>query len=217
MQNEKSICPVCRYPNALRYYDTGCNGTFINCPVCGYYLIENMKEVLDIKDMLEELLNRIFKTQLGDLVILEKVALVRRYVYVNAKKSDESLKNMGDILVLDNQLWSNIIEENFPTPLEQFYYFIKFLGNTLSMYYHYSLIYKCGVSKGLLINKLNLISATASVDDNNLLKICNNAKDEGLITINKSLTDDKGCLTDLELDLTLKGWKRFEELKTKIV
>jgi len=193
----------------------------------------------------------------------EKIALLKRYVKKHADSGG------SEVLIITPELCKRIFDDTeYPGPIKQVNYLIEFLGNTLKhpgRYYNNNGFHvhnndfeekikrkskmaieskKMGTpieyphSLSELIS--NLISVTASLDEENLQQICEYAKELELIKVpelppSEKYTDKESflkpflkqknqyqCSDEFNMDLykdyglTLKGWQKYEEIKDGI-
>jgi hypothetical protein len=111
---------------------------------------------------------------------------------------------MTEWISFDNdELREKVCTESFPDSNKQLEYLIKFLGKELKCTDN---TYNFGDSSDdLVINKLKLISATASIDDENLEGICDWAAEERLIKLNNNESKKILCLTS-------EGYGKYKEI-----
>ncbi|MDR3092821.1 MAG: hypothetical protein LBU33_02770, partial [Endomicrobium sp.] len=164
----------------------------ISCPVCGIYKIDRFSPP-NVDEMIRTVKRQSNKSYTED-EYNEKKALLKYYVKLSANKDNYSYDSSNIFDITDG--WcENIFNTPFPTPVEQVGYLIIFLGNILRYPGKYD-YFKRSVST------LNLISATASIDEQNLLKVREYAQELGLIEKSESYNS-----------LTIKGWQEYEKLK----
>jgi hypothetical protein len=162
----------------------------IECPVCGVYYYILLTVYRNIKEMIQLGAN---ENELLD----EKVALIRHCIYNNNYSNNET-----EIFV-DEKWCKKVCTKPFPKPDEKLKCLIEFLGKELK---YPGMTYEFGNSSdNLLVNKLKLISATASINDKNLDGICSLAAKEELIKLSPARNEKILCLT-------YKGYEKYEEI-----
>ncbi|MDR0799939.1 MAG: hypothetical protein LBN01_00165 [Endomicrobium sp.] len=165
----------------------------ISCPVCGIYKV-NQYYFPNVDEIIKAVEQR-SKKSYTENERNEKKALLKYCVKLSANKDSYSYDS-NNIFYITIEWCENIFNTSFPTPAEQINHLIIFLGNMLR---YPGKKYDCFREP---ISMLNLISATASIDEQNLLKVCEYAQELSLIERNESYNS-----------LTVKGWQEYEKLK----
>jgi len=157
------------------------------CDVCGVY--ETLGEDLEKYRWQPP---ETFEHRFSDMEFEEKKALLRYNVWLNAPRKGT---DPYDPLRVTGRYIKEIFKQPFPTPPEQCDYLVRFLGQKTR---------RLGVNfdTKIELNGKKLLSATASVDKENLDGIIAFAKERGLIH------ESEG-----QLSLTPNGWERFSELQ----
>jgi hypothetical protein len=206
MQNN-NICSVCDCNIGVDVFEVQnrLRVNWIECPVCGRYMIDTLTSDINIRGMLKKIVKGIFndyndKTKMN---VDEGVAFIRHYVYTNPYKWAEQINKFIFISVWNDELCKKVCTESFPDYKKQLGYLIEFLGKELK---YPGSTYRFGDSSdNLIINKLKLISAIASINDKNLEGICDWTTEERLIKLNNNESEKILCLTH-------KGYKKYEEI-----
>ena len=165
----------------------------ISCSVCGIYKV-NQYYFPDVDEIIRAVGRQLKKSYTKD-ECNEKKALLKYYVKLSANKDNYSYDS-SNIFYITIGWCENIFNTPFPTPVEQVGYLIIFLGNILR---YPGKKYDCFKEP---VSMLNLISATASIDEQNLLKVREYAQELSLIEKSESYNS-----------LTIKGWQEYEKLK----
>ncbi|GHV95772.1 hypothetical protein AGMMS50293_20920 [Spirochaetia bacterium] len=201
---DQKKCPICGYEKARSQFNgSSKNGfvnfsedtnTFIDCPICGFFDIHgalNFEEFPKIRfyPNLSQDANWKFTEQ-------EKIinkALLRQAVFELAPKVSHTIP-----LKVNGTFAREVFDRHFPTPIEQVWYLVRFLGDTLQYAgnnYPYTDI----------IHPKQLFSAIAGLNDENVKGTIANAQELGLLYQNPT-----------SLSLTIQGWQKYEELKKGI-
>jgi nucleoside 2-deoxyribosyltransferase len=176
------------------------------CPICGSYLIYGHRNkpsgrnfwLKDGEIGEEKKINERKAWGRYDLWRINKDKVGNRCRYkVIIDDSQHNFKDPNQGICLNK---ATIFERSFPNPIEQLNYLVKFLGEELT--YPGTKYDISDISNYNSIETLTLISATVSIDKNNLTGILDNAKEIELIK------DNNG-----KIELSLSGWKKYEELK----
>ncbi|MCA6071350.1 MAG: hypothetical protein LE168_03030 [Endomicrobium sp.] len=188
-------CIICDSQNQFRCVSSSELESRINCPVCGTYTI-NLKSFSNVNKLIEAT-EKLSEKNYIENERKEKKALLRYYVKQYAK-SAKSSENDSNILRVDTEFCKEIFKNPFPNPIEQANYLITFLGNTLNSthkpYHAEKLTIENLISNAKTLEQLeqikpivgdigenlrqgDLISATASIDYDNVWRIVDHAKE----------------------------------------
>jgi hypothetical protein len=201
---EQGKCKICGYEKAeygyLSEYNQGPHhvnldtetDTIYRCPVCGIYKVHSSmnfnsfdKSVYNIDVSADQ--NRQFTVD----EFARNKSLLRKSVYELAPKESPSVP-----LKITKKFAREVFSDSFPTPIDQIFYLVRFLGDNLK----YSGDEFEYTDK---INALRLLSASSCINDHNLDDIITNAAELDYIKI----------IDDASLTLTIHGWEKYHELK----
>jgi hypothetical protein len=190
----KKTCVICGCKEAEAYEDY----CIQKCPVCGIYQFPyDLEKMCYIDKNDSQGAKKIVKTFLkgsrSDDEIDEKAALLKYHVRLGAARDAKDHKPLQITL----KWLRNILDfdYSYSNPAEQVDYLVRFLGHELK---HPGK--PCNYKTS--INVLKLISATASIDESHMYKILEYTEESKLIK-----------KSDTNLELTLDGWRRYNELE----
>jgi nucleoside 2-deoxyribosyltransferase len=197
--NAEKMCYFCKCNDIEKINTPDVRYERFKCQICGIYLIyclssDPLNDHFWLKD----------KEIKEEKKINERKALVRYNLWrINKNKGEKDCRAVivdseYNIKDSEREIYLNkddIFRRRFPNLMEQLNYLVKFLGEELT---YPGRKYDTSNDKSII----TLISATISIDYDNLKGILDNAKEEELIK------DYNG-----KIELSLTGWKKYEELR----
>jgi hypothetical protein len=200
-------CQICDYDNAEFRLISNRQGPYhvnldtdidkaVNCPVCGIY---HVWASIDFDSRYLSNYGIEFSSesnsQFTDDQYEKNKALLRKSVYDLAPK-----KYPATPIKVTAKFAREVFSHDFPTPIDQVNYLIRFLGGNLG---YSGAEYEYGEAN--LLNTFRMRSATASINDANLASIIRNAMELTLVKLDGNY-----------ISLTIHGWEKYQELKKGI-